>query len=473
MAKQILIVTILGLALLLASCATPTQPPVQGSEVNTPVPEAPQVPTPQTEAPSGVLGPVTLNVSGWTYDLEKVMQNLDVYKEWVATEADPPIEVNIEWSDSGFGAFDTHVTTTFSAGQCLHVMYSSDHWLAKWAEAGWVVPLEDVEPDVLDYIADIAPYSVQAMTYNGKLYGLPYYTDVMYFVYNTQMLEAAGISASPSTWDEVTEQSLTLIEAGITETPFMVGLTAGSWFDEAFYTLIYSNGGTLFDETYKPVFQTNSGPVYGAIEWLSAALNDHRIMPTSVLEMTAVDVQEAFKNGDAAFVIVPGYMMVEFNTPGISKVAGHAEVSMMPGTAQDTTGYSRMYLMGNCATNDPVTQQAAWHLIQFLGGRTTVDGHTDYHIAKRFAVENGLGFSINSLWDDPEVAATFSGMGDVSIMQAQKEKAYPKSGMSAPWFAEWISFVRGEAQRAILRQISTENLLSNIQAQWEDLRDEY
>jgi hypothetical protein len=169
---------------------------------------------------------------------------------------------------------------------------------------------------------------------------------------------------------------------------------------------------------------------------------------------------------------VPGYMMREFNSEGISKIAGYAEVTKMPGTTQETTGYSRMYVMGRCATSDPVTQQAAWHLLEFLGGRTTVNGVTDYHVAKRFAVENGLGFSISSLWNDPDVVDTFSGMGDVAIMQEQKDKAYPKSGMSAPWFAEWISFVRSEAQRALLRQISTESLLTNLQLQWNDLKDE-
>ena len=166
-------------------------------------------------------------------------------------------------------------------------------------------------------------YQRQIDTTAGKI--LSYYTDVMYFFYNKQMLDEAGISSPPTTWAEVTEQGKILQAQNITSDPFMVGLQAGSWFDEAFFALIYSEGAALFDENLDPVFATDSGPMYDMIEYLAAAVNDDEVIPLKALEMTAVDVQEAFKAGDTAFAIVPGYMVREFNTPGISKVAGQAE----------------------------------------------------------------------------------------------------------------------------------------------------
>ncbi len=445
------------------------QAPVETVVVTVEVPVSEEPPEGEPVAP---LGPVTLQFTGWTYDLEKVMDNLGKYEKWVATEADVPVGVTIDWSDSGFGEFDTHITTAYAAGNTFDVLYGSDHWLAKWAEAGWVVPVEDYFPDILEYTADIASYSVDAMTYNGKLYGLPYYTDVMYFFYNKKMLEDAGISSPPTTWADVTEQGDILMKKGLTDEPFMVGLQAGSWFDEAFFALIYSEGASLFDENLDPIFETNSGPMYDMIEYLAAAINDDQIIPLKVMEMTAVDVQEAFKAGDAAFAIVPGYMVREFNTPGISKVAGQVEVSMMPGSTHETDGYSRMYLMGSGAMEDEATMQAAWNLIEFLGGKTTVNRVADYHVAKRWAVENGLGFSIQSLWQDPAVDKAFSAMADTNVMKAQKSLARSKEGMSAPWFAEWISFVRTEVQKALLRQASTEQVLESIKQQWIDLKAE-
>ena len=78
--------------------------------------EVPVEAEPVEEEAAEVLGPVDIQFTGWTYDLEKVMDNLAVYEEWVASEADVPVEASIEWSDSGFGEFDTHVTTANAAG---------------------------------------------------------------------------------------------------------------------------------------------------------------------------------------------------------------------------------------------------------------------------------------------------------------------------------------------------------------------
>jgi hypothetical protein len=131
-----------------------------------------------------------------------------------------------------------------------------------------------------------------------------------------------------------------------------------------------------------------------------------------------------------------------------------------------------MYLMGSGALEDDATMEAAWNLIEFFGGKTTVKGETDYHVAKRWAVENGLGFSIDSLWQDPAVEKAFSAMADTNVMQAQKNLARSKEGMSAPWFAEWVSFVRTEVQKAMLRQATTEEVLESISQQWIDLKAE-
>jgi len=294
----------------------------------------------------------------------------------------------------------------------------------------------------------------------------------MYFVYNKKMLADAGISAPPTTWKEVTQQALAIKQKGLSATPVLIGFKAGSWFEEDLYAMIYSEGGKLFDDKLTAVFDTDKGPVYDVIEWISGAINQDKIMPPKVVDMTAVDVQQAFKNGDAAFVIVPGYMMKEFNTPGISKIAGQATLSMMPGKTHNTDGFTRMYLLGRGALTDETKKRASLRLIEFFGGRTTVDGVTDYHITKRWSIENGLGFAISALWNDPVVDKAFSAMADTKVMKAQQQITLSKQGMAAPWFAEWITSVRSEVQKAILRQSKTTDVLNSLKTLWNQLKKE-
>ncbi len=128
--------------------------------------------------------------------------------------------------------------------------------------------------------------------------------------------------------------------------------------------------------------------------------------------------------------------------------------------------------MGSGALEDAATKQCAWNYFEFLGGKTTVDGVSDYHVAKRWAVANGVAFGPISLWDDPEVIDRFSKVADFDTQRAQDALASSKEGMSAPWYAEWISFVRTEVQKAVLGDISPEQALENIKQQWEALAAE-
>ena len=496
MKKILFILLIAAFIMAMAGCApaATTQPPVStqapapttavstAAEAPNPTataqqPVSTQAPAPTTavstaaEAPSP-MGPVTIQVSGWTYDTASVQANIAKYETWVKTQASQPIDVTVNWTDADYDNYNTFVTTIFSGGDSRDVLYSSDQWLAQWADAGWVVPLEDYWPDVTKYKADISPFSLSALTYKGKLYGLPYYTDTMYFVYNKQMLQEAGITAPPTTWDEVTQDAKLIKSKGITDTPFEVGLEPGSWFDEAFYAMVYSDGGHMFDENNQPVFETDKGPAFDMLEWLAKGINDDQIIPKKVLQEEAPDVQADFQNGNVAFAIIAGYMMKELNTPGVSKIAGSAAISMMPGTTHQTEGYTRMYLLGKSAVTDPAKLQAAIDLINFWGGQTTVDGVTSYYIAKKWAVNNGLGFSINSLWQDADVNKAFASMADTTVMQKQKNLALSKEGMTAPWFAEWISYARAEVPKALLRQESTSTALENIKKQWMSLSNQ-
>ncbi len=468
--KKFLFFLLVGVFILsLVGCApqaTPTAAPVPPTAV------PPQQPSNQPTAEPAPLGPVTIKVSGWNYDTASWQANIAKYQTWVSTEADPKVNATVEWTDSDFDSYDTFITTIFQGGDTRDVVVSSDQWLAKLADAGWVVPLEDYWPEVKNYVPDMSKHSVEGLTYKGKLYGLPYYSDIMVFVYNQNMLEKAGISAPPTTWDEVAADSKILMDKGITAMPFEVGLMPGAWFDELLYAMVYSNGGQMFDAEFNPVFETDKGPVYDTVEFLAKSVTDEKTIPNKNLTMEPSDVQQAFKNGETAFVIVPDYMMKEFNTPGISKIAGSAKLSMMPGATHQTGGFTRMYLLGNDAPTDPAKLQASIDLINFWGGKTTFNGVTNYNIAKQWAVNNGLGFSMKPLWNDADVVRTVSAMADVNVLQKQQGLALAKQGMQAPWFAEWMSYTRAELSKAILREQTTQAALENIKTQWLSLKGE-
>ncbi len=430
--------------------------------------------TPAQDGEVDVTKPAKLVATVWTYDLAKVADNLQRFEQWSRARPDVP-PTTIEMSDFPFGTYEAALTTRFLGGARVHVLRGSDHWLSKWATAGFVVPIEDFDPELRRYIDDMDDFVKPGVLYDGKLYGLLYYGDHMQFVYNTEILKRAGIERPPQTWDEVLAQGAKLKAAGVVRDVFALPLVLSPWLEEVFYALVYSQGGRLFDDQGNPTFgEGKTGPPLDMLRWLVDAIHVHGIVPAKTLEMRVVDVQEVFKAGDAAFVIVPSYMLAEFQKPGVSKVAGQAQLAMMPGTHHGTAGFARTYHFGRALLNEPKhVQLAAVKLIQFLGGQVEIDGVTAYHIPKRWAIENGLGFGYKSMWEDPDIVRVIQGWGDIDVLREQRRLASHKEGIEYPWYAEWVSFFQAELHKALMRTRTPEDVLSDAAKRWLKLKAEF
>lgn len=413
-------------------------------------------------------GNTTLQFGVWTYDLDTVQTVLDDFTAYRDEVGQGESDVDFQITEAGFGDYDTQISTLNTAQQELDVLYGSDHWLARWAEAGWILPIDDHCPDLMEDFEKVTEFSQEGLTHDGKIYGLPYYSDVMYFVYNADMLAEADITDPPTTWDEVTDQAVTLKDQGVVDDPAMLGLSVDSWFEEQLFALIYSRGGELFDDDLNATFDTDSGPVYDSVQWLADAANETGVMPQRTAEMTIQDVQQAFLQGDTAFTLMAGYMLADLAGPE-SAVADSYEVAMIPGTTQTTAGFTRSYTLGSGAERDDSVMETACSFIDYHGGLTEADGESEPVVAKTWAVNNGLGFSYESMWDDPEIAEKFSSFADLDVLKEQKQNALSKEGMSAPWYSEWISFVRPAIQSVLLGETTTEEALTDIKDQWEAL----
>jgi multiple sugar transport system substrate-binding protein len=87
------------------------------------------------------------------------------------------------------------------------------------------------------------------MTYNGKLYGLPYFTSYFGIVYNSKIMKAAGIAAPPKTYAEWTEQAKKIKTAGLAQYPLIWPVKHTGWGGMwVMNTMVASRGGKLLDD---------------------------------------------------------------------------------------------------------------------------------------------------------------------------------------------------------------------------------
>ncbi len=104
------------------------------------------------------------------------------------------------------------------------------------------------------YKRDFFPFVLDALTVQGRLYGLPLVSIFVGFMYNQKMLKDGGFDKPPRTWDEVTKQAIGLKRQKIVEYPIVVFLKNFPGNNWDWWNYVYAHGGNLFDEAFQPLF---------------------------------------------------------------------------------------------------------------------------------------------------------------------------------------------------------------------------
>jgi multiple sugar transport system substrate-binding protein len=304
------------------------------------------------------------------------------------------------------------------------------------------------------------------MSYQGKQYGLTYYTDYMAFLYNAELLDKAGIKAPPATWAEVTEQAKIIKDKGVSQFPVMLGLAQESWLIEFIGALVYSHGGNLTDDRGNAAMQ--DGRVLAALKWLIDAVHKDKIVSPSCVETGELAAVKAFSAGQSAFTLLPKYRLRLLNDKAQSQIAGSAKLALMPkgeNGSNATVGWMRFYGMTARAQVDSARAADTVKLMEWFGGKA--DG--EYRFQKMLFKDLGLGFGVKALFQDPEIRAGYASWGDADLI-AQQQSLARKKDVITTWFGEWND-VNGTAwQQAILRKVTPEQALKTSADKWTALK---
>jgi multiple sugar transport system substrate-binding protein len=104
------------------------------------------------------------------------------------------------------GSYFDKLKTEFQAGTGdIDVIGGDVIWPAQLAANGWIVDLTDKFPASEQEKFLEAP--LNSVTYEGKVYGVPWYTDAGMLYHRIDLLEKSGYSEPPKTWDELEEMA--------------------------------------------------------------------------------------------------------------------------------------------------------------------------------------------------------------------------------------------------------------------------
>lgn len=398
-----------------------------------------------------------LAFSTWSAAVDQVKAHLAGFEKQTG--------IAVAYTNSPFAQYRETMITKFTGGAPVDMLWVSDGWLPEFAQAGWLAPIDRFK-QLTAYDAVTSDFCTDSMMFEGKQYGLTYYTDYMGFLYNAEILQQAGFAAPPATWDEVTSQAAAIKAKGLLEYPVSIGMAQESWLIEFISALVFSHGGRLVDDAGTSVMQDTK--TQAALTWLADAVQKHRIVSPGCVQIGELEILKSASAGRAAFVLLPKYRLRVLNDPAQSQVAAHFKQALMPagpGGAHATVGWMRFYGMTPHAVATPERGEQTAKLMEWFAGEA--DG--EYRFQKTLLKDLALGFGIKSLYDDPDIRSSLAAYGDPDLM-AQQQALARKKDTIAPWFGEWNDTNGTAWQQAVTGKLTPAEALKTSAAKWTELK---
>jgi N,N'-diacetylchitobiose transport system substrate-binding protein len=208
--------------------------------------------------------------------------------------AHPGTTINIEfvpWAQA-----HDKFTTAIAGGKVPDVAEMGTTWTPEFAAQGAFEQMP--KPSGGQYVSSL----VDAATYQGKMWGKPWYAGARALIYRKDVLQKAGVSA-PKTWQDLQSDAAAIKSKvpGI----YPIGYTGLS--EHMYLPTIWQAGGKIATEngdTWKSAL--NSPQAVEAIQFYTDFYKKGYV-PKAAIGWEEPDAQTAFVNGDIAMLIAGGW----------------------------------------------------------------------------------------------------------------------------------------------------------------------
>ncbi len=166
-------------------------------------------------------------------------------------------DIHLRWVVLEENVLRQRVTTDIAtkAGQ-FDILTIGNYEVPIWAKQGWLAPMDNLPASYA--VDDLLKPVREGLTYNGKLYGLPFYAESAMTYYRKDLFEKAGITMP----ENPTYEQIRQFADKITDKPNQVyGMCLRGkpgWGENMAYltTLVDAEGGQWFDAQWKPAIDT-------------------------------------------------------------------------------------------------------------------------------------------------------------------------------------------------------------------------
>ena len=352
-------------------------------------------------------------------------------------------------ADSG-QHFD-QLNTEFQSGEIgIDVIGGDVIWPAQFAANGYIADLSDrfSEEERGEYM----PAVIEAMTYQGGIYGVPWYTDAGMLYYRRDLLEESGFSEPPRTWDELKEQAGTVQQGSGTQYGFVF---QGADYEGGVVNAleyIWTSGGNVLENDEVVI---DSPEARRGLEIERSMISDG-VSPEAVSQYKEQEVGTLFLGGDAVFMRnVPRFFALASDPAESSIDTEQIGIAALPVAEEGLQSYSSLggwNLFMNANTRDP---DAAYEFIRFMSAPEQ---------QKFRSIEGSVLPTRQELYEDEEIlqGVRVAELGQEAIKNTRPRPVSPfYSDMSLRMAAQFVRSLRGE--------VPPDEVLSTLQDELEEI----
>ncbi len=318
-------------------------------------------------------------------------------------------------------------------------------WTGQFSAADWFMPLNDVVDQAT--VDDIKGTSI--FTINGKILAIPYTNDFRTMLVNKKHFADAGITEMPKTLDELVADAKKIKEAGITEYPIGLPLSATEGASTSWYLLTKAFGGDLFDDNFNPQFTSPDSAGYKALAFEIQLLKDGLVDPASTGLRDSQINDSMFAKGQTSIMISgePG-RLGQMNDPAQSSIAGDAEAILVPTVSGKTRSYG--LLEGLAIPKVAENKDAAAEFIRWFTSKDQqIENYKNGVLPTRTS-------ALAALNDQGKLLS-----GDVIVEESKYVEPLFQQG-TPTWYPQFSSAVNTAINSAAKGQISVDQAVQNI-----------
>lgn len=308
----------------------------------------------------------------------------------------PDIEVDLIEGPPTTDIRENMYTVSFVAKKGYDLVFMDVVWMAKFASAGWLVPLDDyVKKSGIKLDESFFPGDIEASVYKGHIYRIPVQSDVGLLYYRKDWLEEFGYTEEDlKTWSNVKKIAKEIAEKKTKEKGKRVyGIVfQGKQYEGLvcnFLEYLWAFGGEVAKGNKVVIYSPQS---IKALAFMRSLLAEN-IAPQSVITYEEEESKNAFEQGLAVFMRNWPYVSIGWSIRN-SEFLEKGGVTMIPGETNPGTPNLGGWGLGISAYTP--YKEEAWTFIRFVIQPENL---------KILYEKNNMLPALRSLYDDPELIA--------------------------------------------------------------------